>query len=80
VTCTWWLNEESRNEQGNEKRSYRMQSACPIRVWNGIFAAGDSRPESDLKAISPNGDRNSETTTREKWATKTAFVLAGLNI
>ena len=22
-----------------------LQSACPIRVWNGIFAAGDRRPE-----------------------------------
>lgn len=21
-----------------------LQSACPIRVWNGIFAAGDRRP------------------------------------
>jgi hypothetical protein len=47
-----------------------LQSARPIRVWNGIFAAGDRGPESGPKTISPNRDRNSETTTREKWPQK----------
>jgi hypothetical protein len=28
------------------------QSACPTRVWNGIFAAGDKRAKRDLKTIS----------------------------
>jgi hypothetical protein len=37
------------------------------RVWNGIFATGDRRPESGLKTVSPNRDRNSDTTFREKW-------------
>jgi hypothetical protein len=39
---------------------------------NGIFAAGDRHPESDLKTISPNRDRNSETTAREKWPQNSA--------
>ena len=47
----------------------------PIRVWNGIFAAGDWRPESDLKTISPNRDRNSETGAREKWPQKRPSCL-----
>jgi hypothetical protein len=57
-----------------------LQSAYPIRVWNGIFAAGDRRPESDLKTISPNRDRKSETTTREKWPQKKAFLFASYQL
>ena len=45
-------------------------SACPLRVWNGIFAAGDWRAKRGLKTMSPRRDRKSETTTREKWPQK----------
>jgi hypothetical protein len=47
----------------------------PLRVWNGIFAAGDWRAKRDLKTISPNRDRNSETTAREKWPQKQPLCL-----
>ena len=47
-----------------------LRSACSIRVWNGIFAAGDWRAKRGLKTMSPRRDRKSETTTREKWAQK----------
>jgi len=43
------------------------------RVEFGTGAAGDRRPESNLKTISPRRDRNSETTTREKWPQKRPF-------
>ena len=39
----------------------------PLRVWNGIFAAGDRRAKRDLKTMSLRRDRKSETTAREKW-------------
>ena len=41
--------------------------ARPLRVWNGIFAAGDWRAKGGLKTMSPHRDWKSETTTREKW-------------
>src|SRR6516164_8006531 len=47
-----------------------LRSACPIRVWNGIFAARDWRAKRGLKTMSPRRDRKSETTTREKWPQK----------
>ena len=50
-----------------------LRSACPIRVWNGIFAAGDWRAKRGLKAMSPRRDRKSETTTCEKWPQKRLF-------
>ena len=49
----------------------------PIRVWNGIFAAGDWRPESDLKDdISEQRPEFGDWRARE-MAAKTAFVLEG---
>ena len=50
-----------------------LRSACPIRVWNGIFAARDWRAKRGLKTMSPRRDRKSETTTREKWPEKRPF-------
>ena len=50
-----------------------LQSACPLRVRNGIFAAGDWRTKTGLKTMSPRRDRQSETTTREKWPQKRPF-------
>jgi len=47
--------------------------ARPLRVWNGIFAAGDWRAKRGLKTMSPRRDRKSETTTREKWPQKRPF-------
>jgi len=44
-----------------------------LRVWNGMFAAGDWRAQRGLKTISPRRDRKSETTTREKWPQKWLF-------
>jgi hypothetical protein len=34
-----------------------LRSACPIRVWNGIFAAGDRRAKKALEATSPSRDQ-----------------------
>ena len=51
-----------------------LRSACPIRVWNGIFVAGDRRAKRDLKTISLRRDRKSETTTREKWPLKLGSI------
>ena len=48
--------------------------ACPLRVWNGIFAAGDWRAKRGLKTMSPRRDRKSETTTREKWLLKLGSI------
>ena len=51
----------------------------PLRVWNGIFAAGDRRAKRDLKTISLGRDRNSETTTREKWPQKRLFCWRAIS-
>ena len=47
--------------------------ARPLRVWNGIFAAGDRRAKKALEAMSPSRDQRLETTTREKWPQKRLF-------
>ena len=47
--------------------------ACPLRVWNGIFAAGDWRAKRGLKTMSLRRDQKSETTAREKWPQKRLF-------
>ena len=57
-----------------------LRSACPIRVSNGIFAAGDwpakTGPEGDVSARRPEiGDHH----TRE-MAAKTAFLLASYEL
>jgi hypothetical protein len=49
------------------------RSVCPIRVWNGIFAAGDRRAKKALETMSPSRDQRLETTTREKWPQKRPF-------
>src|SRR5215472_12908446 len=54
--------------------------ARPLRVWNGIFAAGDRRLKRDLKSMSPRRDRKLETTTREKSPQKTAFLVASCQL
>ena len=53
-----------------------LQSACPLRVWNGIFAAGDWRakkgPEDGVSAQRPEiGDNHAR-----DMAAKPAFLLA----
>lgn len=55
------------------KPSRTLAIRRPIRVWNGIFAAGDWRAKRGLKTMSPRRDRKSETTTREKWPQKRLF-------
>jgi hypothetical protein len=59
--------------QSSPELAPRLRSACPIRVWNGIFAAGDRRLKRDLKSMSPRRDRKSETTTRQNSAQKRPF-------
>ena len=44
-----------------------LRSACPIRIWNGIFAAGDRRAKKGARgAMSPSRDRRLETKTRSR--------------
>ena len=45
----------------SRSRSSIAAQAPPLRVWNGIFAAGDRRTKTGLKAMSPCRDRKSET-------------------
>ena len=54
--------------------SFILQSTCPTRVWNGIFAAGDrrpeKRPEDDISEQRPEfGDYRAR-----KTAAKAAFL------
>ena len=38
-----------------------------LRVWKGIFAAGDRPLKSDMETIALHRHRKSETATRKKW-------------
>jgi hypothetical protein len=50
-----------------------LLAAKPIRVWNGIFVAGDRRAKRDLMTMSPCRDRKTETPARWKWPQNGAF-------
>ena len=59
-----------------ELASRTLAISRPIRVWNGIFAAGDWHAKRGLKAMRPEiGDHH----TRE-MAAKTAFLLASYQL
>jgi hypothetical protein len=48
-----------------------LQSARPVRVWNGIFATGDERAKTGPGDVRPEiGDHDAQ-----EMATKTAFLL-----
>jgi hypothetical protein len=63
----------------SEKSASSSAQARPLRVWNGIFAAGDWRAKRGLKTMSPRRDRKSETTSREKWRQKRPFCLRAVS-
>jgi hypothetical protein len=50
----------------------------PLRVWNGIFPAGDGRAKRDLKTISLRRDWKSETTMHEKSPQTRPFCLKAI--
>ena len=67
-----------RNHLNARHRSIAAQARL-LRVWKGIFAAGDWRAKRHPKTISLRRDRNSETTTREKWPQKRPFYLRAIS-
>src|SRR6516164_6867190 len=50
-----------------------------MRVWNGIFTAGDRRAKKALEAMSPSRDQRLETTTREKWPQRRPFCWRAIS-
>ena len=51
-----------------------------LRVWNGIFAAGDWRAKRGLKTMSPRRDPEIGDYHTREMAAKTAFLLASYQL
>jgi hypothetical protein len=63
------------SHSGSLATSGTIPHPYPLRVWNGIFTAGDGHAKTDLKTISLRRDRKSETSAREKWPQKRPSCL-----